>query len=91
MACSPQAQVASKGARATRQQAIHPSNQSEKHSSQLGLALAPGAFPAQPSNTIQTPKYMFFHRAELLTQKNASTCGKAVQFALLWRGEINKN
>jgi hypothetical protein len=56
MACSPQAQVASKGARATRQQAIHPSDQSEKHSSQLGLALAPGAFPAQPSNTIQTPK-----------------------------------
>ncbi len=56
MACSPQAQVASKGARATRHQAIHPSNQGEKHSSQLGLALAPGAFPAQPSNTIQTPK-----------------------------------
>jgi hypothetical protein len=89
MACSPQAQVASKGARATRQQAIHPSNQSEKHSSQLGLALAPGAFPAQPSNTIQTPKKMFFHRAELLTQKKRFNLWKscAVCPALAWRNQ----
>jgi hypothetical protein len=56
MACSPQAQGASNKDKPADYQPIHPSNQGEKHSSQLGLALAPGAFPAQPSNTIQTPK-----------------------------------
>lgn len=91
MACSPQAQGATKRGEFTNQQPLSPRDSCHKRSVELALGLTQGTRAPHSANTTHSQELMFFHRMKLATQKSRATLWKAVQFALHLRGEINKD